>query len=281
MSAAEKFKAERNEEIFAAISAFEQILEAIPNDRTSLEALANAYEQLGERDKAKEYAKRLASVLIEEADFDSAKNMLETLKKYIDDPEISQLITQIEMFTSPAVSSEADKITVRTTIEETEKVSEAIHVDFDISEELSFAWNLVENKLISQEEYAMIVQDLTEMSSTNKNTTVSVLHVLEQRAFKNINNILISVAKQCGTPLINLSNFDIPVEALKALPLDFIIKKGAVVFEFIGSDILVAVLNPFNSRLRREIENFLKKKCHFYFVSASEFDKVVEKIKKL
>ena len=35
-------------EIWNAINAFEQMLEAMPNDRVSLEALSHAYEQIGD-----------------------------------------------------------------------------------------------------------------------------------------------------------------------------------------------------------------------------------------
>ena len=42
-----------------AIVAFEQILEAIPDDRVALEMLAEAHEQAGNKDKAVEYLARL------------------------------------------------------------------------------------------------------------------------------------------------------------------------------------------------------------------------------
>ena len=54
-----KSKEELEAEVWSAISAFEQILEAIPNDRASLEALSNTYEQIGDHTKAKEYMLRL------------------------------------------------------------------------------------------------------------------------------------------------------------------------------------------------------------------------------
>ena len=61
-------------EIWNAIAAFEKILEAIPNDRISLETLIEAYEKVGDHTRAKEYLLRLANVLIDESDEDAARD---------------------------------------------------------------------------------------------------------------------------------------------------------------------------------------------------------------
>ena len=60
------------EKIWDAISAFEQILEAMPDDRASLEALAHAYEQIGDHARAKDYTIRLGGVLVSESDAEAA-----------------------------------------------------------------------------------------------------------------------------------------------------------------------------------------------------------------
>ena len=63
-----KSSKELEEEIWSAISAFEQILEAMPNDRASLEALAHAYEQIGDQTRGLDYLIRLTQVVLEEGD---------------------------------------------------------------------------------------------------------------------------------------------------------------------------------------------------------------------
>jgi len=91
-----KSRDELEGEVLSAIAAFEQILEAIPNDRASLEALANTYEQIGDHTKAKEYAVRLANVLIEEKDTEAAQAVAEHLKQYVSaDPAVQELIDRI------------------------------------------------------------------------------------------------------------------------------------------------------------------------------------------
>ena len=74
-------------EVWTAISAFEQILEAMPNDRASLDALSHAYEQIGDHTRAKDYLLRFANVLIEEADGFAGAELLPKLEKYADQDE--------------------------------------------------------------------------------------------------------------------------------------------------------------------------------------------------
>jgi len=86
-------------EVYGAIAAFEQILEALPNDRASLEALSNAYEHLGNLDKAKEYIVRLATVIIDEHDAAAACALIEQFRKYaVDDPRLRILLTRLQEF---------------------------------------------------------------------------------------------------------------------------------------------------------------------------------------
>jgi len=66
---------ELDEEVWQAINAFEQIIEALPRDRASLEALSHAYEQVGDTAKEAEYLNRLAKVLIDEEDADAAARL--------------------------------------------------------------------------------------------------------------------------------------------------------------------------------------------------------------
>ena len=92
-------------EVWAAIAAFEQILEAMPSDRASLDALADAYEQIGDHSKAKEYLLRLGSVLVSEGDVPAAQGILEKIRAYADDDEeAGRLVAQIEALGVPSVS---------------------------------------------------------------------------------------------------------------------------------------------------------------------------------
>ncbi len=278
-----KSKDELESEVLSAIAAFEQILEAIPNDRASLEALANTYEQIGDHTKAKEYAVRLANVLIEENDIEAAQAVAETLKQYVSaDPSVQALIDRIGAMGAPSAGTRegaadgarAEAAASGQTV--AQKAGDKGRAAFNMAEELAFAWNLLEAKEITQDEYSSLVQDLTEMSSVDSATTVSVLHVLEGRAFKSLDRVLVYVSKECGTPVISLACFEIKPEAFSLLPVDFMVKRGALVFELIGKDALVVVMNPYDRQLRRDIEALTGRKCHFFLTLPSEFDKALD-----
>ena len=64
----DKGRKQLEEEVWSAIGAFEQILEAMPEDRASLETLSHAYGQIGDHARAYEYVLRLGRVLLVEGD---------------------------------------------------------------------------------------------------------------------------------------------------------------------------------------------------------------------
>ena len=269
--------AELEERVWSAISAFEQILEAMPNDRESLDTLAHAYAQVGDHTRAKDYMVRLCSVIVDQGDADGAKEVLETIKIYAEnDDKAKEVLARMEAFLSEKTAGAAPRLdsqakTPRSAGMET-------RATFNMADELSFAWNLLEAGELTQEEYASIVQDLTEMSAGESNATISVLHVLEARAFKSLERILGFVSRECGTPVILPSCFDIQPAVFNLLPLEFVVRKGILVFELLGKDALVVAMNPYNKALRQEVEQAIGRKCHFFVSLSSEFDHVLVKM---
>lgn len=267
-------------EVMTAIAAFEQILEAMPDDRASLDALAHAYEQIGDHTRARDYLVRLGEIMLDEGDFASARDLLDRLKKYADeDPRASDLVDEI----SSKVSAPSDSImTAQVSAEEAaiqrQAAGQAVRSSFNMADELSFAWSLMESNKLTQEEYSSVVQDLTEMSSSESNgATISVMHVLEAKGFKGLESVLSFISEESGSPIVSLSSFDLRMESVMILPLDFMRQRGAVVYEMLGKDVLVAVMNPFDKQLRKDIETVSGRVCHFYVCTPSEFDGSINK----
>lgn len=263
-------------EIWNAISAFEQILDAMPNDRESLETLWGAYQQIGDNAKAKEYLVRLAKVIVSDGDAAAAAPLVEPLKVYAaDDKKAADLLSKMEDLCASG-GAPAGASDVAGTAEEIAHVGGAVRSTFNIADELSVAWNLLETKELSQEDYSSVVQDLTEMSAVENPSTVSVLHVLENRGFKNLERVMNHIAKECATPIISIACFQITPEVFNMLPLEFVIRRGAVVYEMLGKDALVVVMNPYDKQLRADVQAALGgRRCHFYVTLPSEFDKAV------
>ncbi|MFT5241154.1 MAG: hypothetical protein ACI9OU_001841 [Candidatus Promineifilaceae bacterium] len=265
------------EEVWNAIAAFEQILEAMPNDRASLEALCHAYEQIGDHTRAKDYVIRLVDVLVEEGDGAAAKRLSDRLVAYSDgDNRVVEALKKLGAMGGLDLAVTTDSPSVTPT---PSAPSPRVKV-FSLAEELSFAWSLLEEKLLTQEEYGSLVQDLTELSARENNQTISVLHALEIRGYKGLERVLASVSKSCVAPLILLNSFDVPRAAMSLLPIDFMMRRGVLPFDFVSDDLLVVVMNPFDKQLRSTILDMTGRNCHFYLTIPSEFDATLAKIRK-
>lgn len=271
-------------EVWGAIAAFEQILEALPSDRASLEALWNAYEQIGDFAKAKGYLVRLGNVIVDEGDVDVARELVEKVRLHAqEDDATRELLGRMEkLLSEKRPSAQALQASVAAAAAAAPQVKSAAEANvrstFSMADELAFAWNLLEANQLTQEEYASVVQDLTEMSAVETVTTISVIHVLENRAFKNLEKIMVYVSKECGTPIISLSSFDFKPDETSLLPVDFMTGRGAFAFELLGKDALVVVMNPYDKQLRKDIEALLGRKCHFYMALPSDFDKALANV---
>ena len=272
-------KSELEERVWNAIAAFEQIVEAMPNDRASLDALANAYEQVGDHTRAKDYLVRLGSVIIQEKDTEAAKGIVEKVEIYAEhDDSAKQLLAKMKEFLAAAQKESSSALKTESLPKQTKVPSADVRANFNMADELSFAWSLLEAGEITQEEYASVVQDLTEMSASDSNATISVLHVLEARASKNLEKIAGFVSRECLTPIISLSSFELQPSVVSLLPMDFMVRRGAIVFELLGANALVVVMNPYNKQLRQDIEAATGKRCHFFLALSSDFDQAIAKL---
>ena len=270
-------------EVWGAIAAFEQILEALPNDRTSIETLAHAYEQIGDLSRAKDYTLRLADLVLSEADVEAATGILPKVEAFsASDPAAATLLERLRRFvTSAGVLSKpvpADERTPAAGSEPVAPPAASIPVTFNVATELPLAWNLLQAGEITQEEYSSVVQDLTEMSSNDRMVTVSMLHVLNDRGFKNLPKILAAIAKDCGTPILALSGFEPQPNAFNLLPMELMVRRGVIVFDLFGQDGLAVIMNPYDKELIRTVETVARRKCFFYLTMPTDFDAAIAKI---
>jgi tetratricopeptide (TPR) repeat protein len=279
-----KQREELEGQVWSAIAAFEQIVETIPNDRVSLEALSHAYEQVGDLARSRDYLVRLANVVVDEKDRDAADLLRERLVRYAaSDEKVRQAEARIEAY----LASGQPEAKVITLVEEAslaaqkrKTAGESDRSTSHVAAELSFAWTLFQAGELSQEEYATVAQDLSETSAGHANVTVSVLHVLQDRGNRNVERIVAFAARETGTPMIPLSLFDVQDGALSLLPMDFVTRHSAIAFEIMGNDVLVAVLNPYNKAMRRKVETIIGRTCHYFLTLPAEYDAVLERITK-
>ncbi|OQA27509.1 MAG: hypothetical protein BWY59_01069 [Verrucomicrobia bacterium ADurb.Bin345] len=264
-------------ELQDAIVTFEQILEAIPNDRLALETLSDAYEQMGEKAKALGYYIHLASVVLEDGDKRAAPEISGKLREL---GEGNAEALQAAEFLDRMVAPEEEEKKAQKESPARKKGEPVRRRVADISAELALAWNLVQAGELTQDEYSSVVNDLTESSSRNNDVPVTVLHVLRDRTFKNYEKILNFISTNSGIPIIPLAGFELQKDANSLLPMDFVAHRGAIVFEMMGKEPLIAILNPYDTELKKDIEELTGRKCHYYLVSAEDYDRYLDNLRK-
>jgi tetratricopeptide (TPR) repeat protein len=291
-----------DEEVWNAILACEQILEAMPNDRHSLRTLSNAYEQVGDLVKAKEYMLRLGEVVLSEQDETAAVDMQKRLAKYSDDEKAQELLAALNVLKpwdsaadtpeedvavhdldgaapTPAKSGAKAKTSAPTKGSAKTGKTTGQRVEISLTEEIALAWSLHEAGVFDEEEYSSVVDDLTRLSGGDTELTISVFHVLQDRQSPNLESALTSASAAYGTPIIALSNFAIARETAELLPMDYMIRRGVVPYERMGNRVLVAVMNPLDKQLRQEVDQKLGRDCFYYLVSPVEFDAALSRMK--
>ncbi len=264
-------------ELGDSIVMLEQILEVLPQDLVALKGLYNAYCQCGHRERAFEYLGLLADVACDCNDSDTVEFIVEQLRTFEQEfpSETAAQLAQIRMLVKSSTSA-PERVVAASSEGTVELQTEA-----DIGEELALAWRLYEENQLTQEEYSSVLHDLTEVSSKELDVPASVLHVLNDRGFSQLNRIMNYLSTRSGVPCLSLINFEISEQVSDVLPLDMSVHDGALPFGFFGNDLLVAVLNPFNNHLVDKVETVSGHRCHTYLVSAEEYDATLSQLRGL
>ena len=261
-----------------ALQTFERILEIMPDDRGALEAAILAADACGEAESALVHRLHLAALLLDTGEFDALRPHADVLRTS-PDPRARAWMEAYDRQrpASPEPAGEALDITPPPPPPVASALSQ-----FNITEEIELAWKLFDHREISQEEYSALVRDLTEMSATQHAGTVSVMHTLESGSLKSQERILAFLAQEAesvGAPYVSLACFTMRPELARILPEAFMVNRGALVFESLGRERLVAVLNPFSQSLRADVQLLCGQPCHFFLTRASEFDDALQRLR--
>ena len=170
------------------IHLFERIVEAFPNDRAALDSLTQAYEQVGELNLAGKHLVRLVEATMADGD-DAALAALEPRLKRLaeSDSAARGALARVSAFLASNARQEAhDAAPDDDSAVEDKSGGEAMGRTAAVAAELSLAWNLHQAGELNAEDYAKVANDITELSSTEKLVTVSVLHVLQDRGGRSL-----------------------------------------------------------------------------------------------
>lgn len=286
-SPAQTLPADQDQQVWETVAFFEQILQSMPDDRVSLEVLSQAYEQAGDLARACDYLVRLADVIVREGDREAAKTLQGRLSEHAGRARAADALAKLTGLLSTAPAQPRQGQSSRNAVPHPISPMDALRQIADqghrrqiVSQELELAWMLHEQKLMTEDQYTALVNDLAELSASTIPAPISILHLFHDRQLPNMDRALAFLAEKSGLPLLPLGSFEPQPESCTLLPLDYLICKGVIPFECMSQDLLVAVLNPISEPLRREIGDITGRTCHFYLVQPAEFDLTIDKVRK-
>ena len=263
---------EKKSEHEQSIEMLQQILEVMPSDIPTMKTLYNTHLQMGSLESALETLVRIekAANLVKD---DAALSFVLEQYASVEDisPEIKEQTARLREMKGIAVSEE-EPLLKDVPLEEFGTTS--------LEAEMSLAWDLLQDEQLTQEEYSEVVGDLTETMSKNVGVPVTLLHVLNDRHFSRFERLMAHLSEKANVPILLLDSFEENEAAAQVLSIEFSSTRGALSFAFVGENLLVAVLNPFDQELLSEVKQRSGRTCHAFLVSPYEYDKRLNERKK-
>ncbi len=262
-----------------AVALYEGILQSNPDDTAALEALAAAYDQTGNILRARSTLLRLADVLVKTKDSAGAVSAIESLRPLaMADFDALEALNSLEALVAEKPPSEAELAARAARSHASSATIEAppsgVALDKQILDrEMRLAWDLLQAKEINQDEYATAIDDLTsQLSSGDETRTISLLHALVDRNVPGFERIYRFILSHGNCPYVSLASFDARDISLGNVPPLYLRRQGAFAFESLENELLIALLNPVDPTLRKDLEHYLGVPCHFYATKPDEFD---------
>ncbi len=251
------------------VAYFEQMLELMPEERTTLEFLVVAYEQLGEVEKGKKALVALTELLIKENDLAALEGLLPRLQACDYEPA-KVLALKVSRMTAPI-----PELTPEVPKELTEEEKTILAVTRAIRSELDLIALLEENNVLTAEVSAAVRAQVESTPTDGRVFLVSALQILEKENQGQFEAAVEFLADRYGMPPIPLGSFDVPKSLIKPFPDEFIRLRGVVPFAKLGRFTLVATLNPADDAARTLAESVSPSR--FYLAEPSAVEGVIAK----
>lgn len=252
------------------VAYFEKMLEIMPEDRTTLEFLVVAYDQLGEHEKGQKSLVALTKLLIKEGDTAALAGLLPRLKASDYEPA-KALCLKVSMLTAPApdLTPEQPK-----ELSEDERTAEATLDAVAVETELLDL--LKREGVLDEAQYGQMVQLLQAAPTDGRVFLISALQILEKENLPLSEKAAEFLADRYGTPPIPLGAFEPNKKLFEAYPERMLRLRGVVPFAKLGDITLLVVLNPADERLKAELEK--AGPCRLYLADPSAVEAALVKI---
>ena len=252
------------------VAYFEQMLEIMPDDRTTLEFLVVAYDMLGEHEKGQKSLVGLTELLVKEHDIEALKGLLPRLESSDYGPA-KALFLKVSTLTAP----EPD-LTPESPKELTESEKTAIAAQDAISAERAVFDLLRDAGVLSEADANQFSSHLLAPTVDGRIFLISALHILKNENATLYEKSMEYLADHFNTPPIPLAAFEPPVSFFKPYSELVLRLRGAVPFAKIGNLTLIAMLNPADAALRTTLESVGP--CRFYLADPSAVEAALERV---
>jgi hypothetical protein len=141
----------------------------------------------------------------------------------------------------------------------------------DLIPEILLANHLHRSRILSNQEYHLTLQDLCWLTSKAPSSPRSCLYVLDDRELPHRDKAIEFLAHDSATPFLNLDLISVENDFFEVLPYDFCVRRAACVIGEVGGEPLVALLNPYNLQLKKDVARLIDSEAHFFLTSPEAY----------
>ena len=283
---------QENSKLLEGIAYFEKMLKVMPGDRTTLEFLSVAYEQLGDVEKQRTALIQLADALLREKDYDAAEAIGERLGGFAesDAQDMVRRIksarnpVQLKAVVRPGLGAQPMRTVVRPAGVKPEQpvsdeggVSLAQVVLSAVKAEAALIRDLYAKNVVDASAAEVVQRHLGGLPEATRPFLVSALAILEKESGGMGEKAAVYMADAASAPPIPLQAFMPSAALVKQLPEEIVRVRGAVPFGRLGDTLLVAVLNPLDTAFHAEVERLAGCPCRFFLADPHTTEDFLEK----
>ncbi len=274
--------------LLEGIAYFEKMLKVMPGDRTTLEFLSVAYEQLGDAEKQRTALIQLAESLLREKDFDAAEAIGERLSGF-PESDAQDMVRRIKSVRNPiqlkaVVRPGTAARPVRVVggafgarAQPESGVSLAQVVMSAVKAEAALIRDLYAKNVVDASAAEVVQRHLGGLPEPTRPFLVSALAILEKESGGLGEKAAVYMADAASAPPIPLQAFMPSAALVKQLPEEIVRVRGAVPFGRLGDTLLVAVLNPLDTEFHAEVERLTGGPCRFFLAEPHTTEDFLDK----
>ena len=278
-----------NQKLLEGVAYFEKMLKVMPGDRTTLEFLSVAYEQLGDVEKQRTALIQLAQTLLHEKDYDAADAIGERLAGFAE-ADAQEMVRRIKFVRNPVQLKAVVRPgagSVRGAVRPGGASGERAQSDGGVSlaqvvmsavkAEAALIRDLYAKNVVDASAAEVVQRHLGGLPEATRPFLVSALAILEKESGGLGERAAVYMADAASAPPIPLQAFMPSAMLVRQLPEEIVRVRGAVPFGRLGDTLLVAVLNPLDTEFHAEVERLAGCPCRFFLADPHTTEDFLDK----